>query len=213
MNIRRVVLAALVVAIAAVCALAGGAFGSPSHKAPLKRAASQRTHLKPNKRLVSAIKALRAARQSASSEPLPANVAEAMLQPTATSRPLGLEPADAVEVASAQYPTWIVPGSNGVCIVSTGIVGESTADGVCSSVTSAVAGHLVKVSMAGPDEAITTGLVPDGNSSVTVTEADGSVERAPVVDNVYEVRGSGVKSVALIGSGGAQLQVQTPTAG
>lgn len=214
MNKRRIVIAVFVVAVATACSLAVGAFGSTSHKRSPKWAASQHTHRKPNRRLVSAIEALRAVRQSdVSSEPLPANVAEAMLQPVATSQPLGLEPADAVEVTGTNYPTWIVPGSNGVCVISTGIVGGGTADGVCSSVANALAGHLVKVSMAGPSEAITTGLAPDGASSVTVTKTDGSVQRVSVEDNVYEVRGTGVKSVSLTGSGGAQLHIQTPTAG
>lgn len=99
----------------------------------------------------------------------------------------------ATPVPTSDGTIWAVPGDNGVCLErslpSTGNVGacagintpygaESGRFAITSGTGSAGSGPLtVNVS----------GLVPDGNSSVTVALANGSTVVAPVIDNVYSV--------------------------
>lgn len=125
--------------------------------------------------------------------------------------------------------TWfIVPGADSVCFH----VGEA---GACSPAervrqgklalfaypppppVPVVDGHVVAPSSAEvaaqsrvaarTGEVKVFGVAPDGYTSVTADSASGPVE-APVVDNVYAIRGEGLTDVALRGTDAPALAVQ-----
>lgn len=102
-----------------------------------------------------------------------------------------------VNVTDAQFEpvpnggVWVVPGSDGMCILS----GASYVT-VCAPSANAEDGA-VRTGDAGSDGKLdyVFGLVPDGNSTVTVTSADGSRQAVPVVGNVYEATGTDLVAV------------------
>jgi len=87
-------------------------------------------------------------------------------------------------------PVWIVPGSNGACVLS----GAATATAVpqygdnfvgCSDASSMLQTALTVQAYSRGGGAFVFGLVPDGNGSVTVTSA-GQSTVIPVVDNTFK---------------------------
>jgi hypothetical protein len=79
---------------------------------------------------------------------------------------------------------WITPGARGLCI-------SDAQAGDCGMLTSRAADGIIGGSTAGGGRETITGLVPDGNRTVTIVLADGTRKTSPVIDNVYEatVRG------------------------
>jgi hypothetical protein len=140
---------------------------------------------------------------AASAQPLPANVAEAMSHESPiSSAEVGLDPGGARFVGGT-YPAWVVPGTNGVCIVSSGVVGPGVADSVCGTTAVADAGRLAKVSATPAGVPVVVGLAPNGNTAVTVDETTGSRREVPVVNNAYEIVGGAPGTVSLRGTSGA----------
>lgn len=126
---------------------------------------------------------------------LPQSVANAM-----TSTHPELDPAAAV-FAGGTYPTWVVPGTNEVCLIDGPTTPEGFYGGVCGSIAAAEHGIAVTTENAN-GEPVVIGLVPNGNTSVTVGNADGTVERLPVRDNVYESLGGDPSTVKLTEASG-----------
>lgn len=84
---------------------------------------------------------------------------------------------------------WLVPGAQGVCVF------DADFGGTCSGLAgpgSPASGGLRATSSTGDGTETVMGLVPDGNTSVSVVMSDGSVDQASVVDNVYSITVSGV---------------------
>jgi hypothetical protein len=112
-----------------------------------------------------------------------------------------------VNVAQARFVpasnggVWVVPGSDGVCVVQN----DSDTTTGCGTTTQADNGDLIQTTSAGGSPNYVLGLAPDGNSSVTVAFANGSVESVPVTDNVYEAAGAGMTAVTLTTAAGAHV--------
>lgn len=115
-----------------------------------------------------------------------------------------MDPAGARYVTGA-YPVWIVPGTE-VCIVTTGRNGPREFPGAtCNTVAAAEQGKVCYSSVTEGGAPIVVGLAPDGDSVVTVTEANGSTVQAPVTDNVYEISSGDPVSVTLTTASGASV--------
>ena len=139
----------------------------------------------------------------------PSNVAAAMQSATGSAAELGLEPEEATHV-SGQFETWVVPGSNGVCLVSSGIVAPGVADAACAKPQNALTDGVMKLSVTQSGEHVLSGLVPNGNSAVMVTDANGTTHAVNVVSNVYEVVGATPVSVSFKNTSGASVSRPVP---
>lgn len=133
---------------------------------------------------------------SAGSQPLPAGVAEGM----SSSRP-GVAPSKAV-FAGGVYPTWVVPGSAEVCLVAGTIGPRSVPSSVCGPIAKAEAG-LALMTETDAGQPVVLGLAPNGNTSVKVTNADGTTENVPVTNNVYEIASGKPSTVRLKAASGS----------
>ena len=115
--------------------------------------------------------------------PLPTSIAQGFVSPAS----LGIDPSQARYVASVG--TWVIPGSNGVCLLSVSVAGTGVGSSVCGSTSQAMAGDVVAVTDTPAGAVITTGLAPNGVSSMSVTDADGATATGGVTDNVFQVSG------------------------
>ena len=123
----------------------------------------------------------------------------------------GADPTQAAEttIGLANDPVWIVPGSTGACLVD--VDGPGVTGSGCNSTSEADSGEMwtldtIPYGVAGAQAKVLIGAVPDRNSSVTVTWADGSTTVVPVTNNLYSVpigSHTGWKSVTLRNSAGA----------
>ncbi len=151
----------------------------------------------------------RVAQLSASQVPVPPNVVAHLQSPYSLS--LG----QAQYLSTSALPhvgMWIIPGASGECLVSQGVVDPDVADSVCAPASVAAAGRLVKYSWAPDGTPEFIGLAPNGVSSVSVTDASGSVHSVPVQDNVYTVVGGNPSKLDLKGTGGTTSAEVTPPA-
>jgi hypothetical protein len=122
-------------------------------------------------------------------QPLPAAVVEGL------SHQVGMEPSAAV-FAGGAYATWVVPGSTEVCLMHEALTPQDVPGGVCGSIQAAEHG-LAVTSEDAAGAPVILGLAPDGNTSVKVTNADGTTESVPVTNNVYEIASGEPISVTL----------------
>lgn len=60
------------------------------------------------------------------------------------------------------------------------------------------------------DGSMVFGLVPDGNSSVKVTNSDGTTESVPVLNNVYEITSGDPSTVTLKDASGTEVTRHLP---
>jgi hypothetical protein len=134
--------------------------------------------------------------------PLPAGIAGAYSGRAQPPNPYGIDPNLARYAAAAS--TWILPGSSGACLIALGVAGHGVSSGVCNSAQAALSGELV-VRTGSSRGAVNTlvGLAPDGNATVTITDADGSTRQVPVSDNVYKVTGGHPSAIIEHDSSGA----------
>jgi hypothetical protein len=80
---------------------------------------------------------------------------------------------------------WITPGSRGLCI-------SDPQAGDCGKLTTRAADGIIGGGTSDGHQQSISGLVPDGNSTITLVLADGTRKTVPVVDhNVYEATVSG----------------------
>jgi hypothetical protein len=120
-------------------------------------------------------------------------------------------------VGPGHAPVWLVPGSNGACLVNLEDRAEGEIAGsVCNTTGSVDAGYLWTndwVPSYSPDKSgarVLIGVAPDGNSSVTINWTGGGSTVLPVTDNVYSVPlggHSGWTSVTLRDSSGQTVTV------
>lgn len=122
---------------------------------------------------------------------LPEAVANVMPQTVA-----GTEPAAAV-YAGGSYPTWVVPGASKICLVAGSTGPTSNPGSTCAELGWAEQHGLAIVTENSNGTPVVFGLAPNGNTSVDVTETDGSTRTVPVVHNVYEIVGGSPKTVKL----------------
>lgn len=109
----------------------------------------------------------------------------------------GLDPSGA-DVINDMYPVVIVPGEASTCLLN-GPAGMTAAEasaagllgGVCGTNTGIEERGLAVTTESPSGAPIVVGLAPRGNTDVDVTNADGTTETVPVIDNVYEITGGG----------------------
>jgi len=156
------------------------------------------------RRAFAVLTSTRAKTATVSSEPLPAGVAEGMSSQ-------GLSPSEAV-FTSGTYPTWVVPGGTEVCLVHAAIGTRGAPGASCASVQKAEAGRLTLVTETDSGAPVVFGLAPSNNSSVTVTDVDGTTHTVPVTNNVYEVTAGNPATVSLKEASGTSVteQVKLP---
>lgn len=140
--------------------------------------------------------------------PLPAAVVEGMAHEP------GLDTSAAV-FAGGTYPAWVVPGTNEVCLIHGAIGPRGVPGGVCSSIGAVEQRGLAVTTESATGAAVVLGLVPNGNSSVNVTNANGSTESVPVANNVYEITSGTPSTIGLREASGAATtrhvaQLSTP---
>jgi hypothetical protein len=104
--------------------------------------------------------------------------------------------------AGGTYPTWVVPGSTEICLMHGAAPHNVSPGGICGTVEAAEHG-LADGTESAPGVPLILGLVPNGNASVTVTNANGTTESVPVTNNVYEVTSGMPISVTLKTASGA----------
>jgi hypothetical protein len=108
---------------------------------------------------------------------------------------------------------WLIPGSTGTCFMMT-TKSNPLPVGGCGSNSRAVAGEQMMAleSPAGyPGGEVVIGLAPNGNTSVTLTRADGSTESVPVAQNVYVAEtAQQIKSVSVRDSAGNLRSLGNP---
>ena len=126
---------------------------------------------------------------------LPPSISGAYTGPAQPPNPYGVNPNLAVYVAAAR--TWILPGTSGVCIQ-----GPSAG---CDSTQAALAGDFL---FSTGDTYV--GLAPDGNSTVTVTDANGTTSQVTVTGNVYVITGGEPTAITLRDSSGATTRLPLP---
>lgn len=120
----------------------------------------------------------------------------------------GLTPANAVSVALSQSASAaVLPGSSGTCLIAqtpaSADTGRATAgwEATCAPNAAIAANDGMSMTLNGKGGSYAWGLIPDGNSTVTVTTQGGTALSVPVVDNVYYAtsRGGALTSVAFRG--------------
>jgi len=130
--------------------------------------------------------------------PLPASIAQGYTGPAQLSDPYGIDPSLARYVAAAK--TWILPGSSGACIQTYRSQGPRTPIGTgggCTATPAVLAGELVIRSTTSAGVITLVGLAPDGNTTVTITDTDGTARQIPVTDNVYVATGGHPSTITL----------------
>jgi len=198
----------LAVVVAAALGVALGTSSASAHKtrhvprAPAARASYNAT-------VLNAFSVLRKAASSGGA-PLPPSVdAAASDEASGASR---LEPELTGEVkVQDQYPVWVAPEAGKICLVQEGIVGPGISDSVCGTDQEALEGKLIKFSRDySSGDPVIVGLAPNGNASVRATEASGGNQTVSVTDNVYEMVGHTLQTIALTNANGQATTAPVP---
>jgi hypothetical protein len=125
----------------------------------------------------------------------------------APTNPYGIDPS--FDKFAVGADAWVQAGSSGICLIAYGLDAGFPNDGVghgsCASTATALGGDMF-------DRIGQTyvGLAPDGNTTVTVTDSDGSTRQIPVTGNVYKVAGGDPSSITLRDASGALTTVPIP---
>lgn len=120
-----------------------------------------------------------------------------------------LDPAASV-LAAGEYPTWVIPGSKAVCIVDAMTGPGGSRVGVCGPTSAAETRGLALVTESAAGSPIVIGLAPAGNTSVEVTNTDGTTDTVPVADHVYEITSGNPSTVRLKEASGEETTRHVP---
>jgi hypothetical protein len=162
----------------------GGAVGSPAHSRP---GPGQHLAAQVSPRLIAHFTVFRRALAAGVSDA----PAEMVLNPHAV-RFLRLNLSGTQLVRTGSGPVWVVPGRDGACVIS----GQATATNApqagqnytgCDTTDGILQNGLMYRGnrVDGPSvSSILFGLVPDGNTTVTLTLATGARQHVSVIDNV-----------------------------
>jgi alanine racemase len=92
-----------------------------------------------------------------------------------------------------------------------GIVGPGVGTTTCNSIELALSGDFVSYATTWNTHAIAlVGLAPDGNTTVSVTYADGTTRQVSVADNVYLIMGGDPTSITLHDASGTLTTLEVP---
>jgi hypothetical protein len=193
------IVAALLAAVATVAVTA--AMASSNGRAT--KASTPPAHV--SARLATIFRVLQRAHRASSvdAKPLPTAALQGL------SVQAGMDPSSAV-FAGGTYPTWVVPGSTEVCLMHDALTSRDAPGGICGSVKAAEHG-LAEATESATGAPLILGLVPNGNASVTVTNANGTTDSVPVSDNVYEITSGVPASVTLKTASGTAETRHLPT--
>jgi hypothetical protein len=140
----------------------------------------------------------RAHRASANAHPLPAAVEEG-------ESPQSTLVTFAAVFTGGAYPTWIVPGSTEVCLDNSALKPGGGAGGICGTIAAFEQRGLAGTTESASGSPVVLGLVPDGNTSVGVTNANGTKDTVPVANNVYEITSGDPVSATLKNAAGTTI--------
>ncbi len=199
-----VLASALVVIVAAIAVAA--AMASSKGPATTKPVAVPRAHASARlDQLFSVLhKQVRAHSASAATEPpLPAAIEEG-ISPQST-----LDPSAEV-FAGGTYPTWVIPGATEICLMANATKPGGTPGGICGTIPSVEQRGIAETTESASGSPIVLGLVPNGNNSVDVTNANGTKDTVPVTDNVYEITSGDPVSATLKNASGATTTRHLP---
>jgi len=133
----------------------------------------------------------RSASVGANPQPLPAAAIKGL------SHIPGLDPSAAVFAGGTTDPVWVIPGSTELCLINGSTATPGDLGGVCGSISGAEEHGLAVTTESASGTPIVLGLVPNGNTSVKVTNTDGTTEHVPVTNNVYEIDSGNPSTVNL----------------
>jgi hypothetical protein len=201
---RTVLVAALVVIAAAIVVTAGMASSEGSatkhvSAAPRPRVSARLDHIF---RVLHASARTRGA-SVAAAQPLPAAIEEGV------SQQVTLDLSAAV-FAGGTYPTWVVPGSTEICLMANATKPGGSPGGICGSIAAVEQRGIAETTESASGSPVVLGLVPNGNTSVDVTNANGTKETVPVTNNVYEITSGDPVSATLRNASGATITRHVP---
>jgi hypothetical protein len=176
--------------------------------------AGHRGRVRVSRELTAHFRSLRAATARTAGAADLSTISAALAPLSALGKTYGADPAQAVgtTVGPAGVKVWLVPGSDGACLVD--VEGPQGAGNGCSSSAAVTAGDMwtvdaVHYAGSAPQETL-IGVAPDGYSSATVNWSDGTTSTLPVTANIYSTpigAHAGWKSVTLTGATAAALDV------
>ncbi len=144
---------------------------------------------------------------SAGGAPLPSSVEAAASNEGSKASKIAPELTVEAKVPE-QYPVWVATQEGQLCLIKNGVVEPGMASSSCGTYQEALEGTLISHSSTPSGTAVTVGLAPNGNTSVTATEANGTSRTLSVNENVYEIVGKAPLTITLSNASG-----QTVTAG
>jgi hypothetical protein len=121
----------------------------------------------------------------------------------------GLDPSAAVFIGGT-YPVWVVPGSTAVCLIDAAMGTPSVLGGVCGTTSAAEERGLAVTTENASGTPIVLGLAPRGNTSVKVTNSNGTTENVPVTSGVYEITGGSPSTASLKEASGKETTRHLP---
>jgi hypothetical protein len=189
-------LVAVAAAIGVTAAMASSGSKTAKPAAVARHVVSPRLH-----HLIGAL--ARAHGSSANAHPLPVAV-EMGTSPRQTTEP------SAAVYTGGVYPTWIIPGSREVCLTHAELGSAGGASEICGTIADLEQRGLAEVTESTSGSPVVFGLVPNGNSSVQVTNANGSEETVPVTNNVYEITSGDPISATLKNASGTTITRHLP---
>lgn len=140
--------------------------------------------------------------------PLAASGISASTLPTAVIQ--GLSDFPGIDLATAQaagsvYPAWVITGSTETCVMHDAMRPDDVPGGVCGPTSVAQERGLAITTENAAGAPVIFGLAPAGNTSVNVSESDGSTKNVPVTNGVYEVTGGTPSAVSLTAASGKTI--------
>lgn len=108
----------------------------------------------------------------------------------------------AAKSAGGVYRAWVISSATETCLIHEAIGSGDVPGGVCGPTSLARERGLVVTTETDAGSSVVIGLAPPGNSSVSVTEAEGSTKSVPVTGGVYEIAGYDPVTVSLKAASG-----------
>jgi hypothetical protein len=140
---------------------------------------------------------------AAAAQPLPAAIKEGVSQEVTLDL-------SAVVFAGGAYPTWVIPGSTEICLMANATKPGGSPGGICGSIAAVEQRGIAETTEGASGSPVVLGLVPNGNTSVEVTNANGTKETVPVTNNVYEITSGDPVSATLKNASGATTTRHLP---
>jgi hypothetical protein len=202
---RKFVLPTLGVAVIAV-AISSLVLGSSTASAHKGRHRQRATAADTSAAILNAFAVLRKA-ASAGGAPLPSSVETAASDESSQASKIAPELTVETKVQK-QYPVWVAAEAGKLCLIENGIVDPGMASSDCGTSQEALEGKLISYTTTPSGTPVTTGLAPNGNTSVIATEANGSSRTVSVNENVYEIVGNAPLAITLSNASGQTTTAQ-----